>query len=126
MNSGRMRKAVRSVGMALGLLLCVGWAVSLPVRAQRDDDRYRRYGGLSREGRRAAQDNGYRTGLDRGGDDGRSHSSYDPNRSEHYRDGDSGYHSEYGSKEAYRETYRAAFRRGYDQGYRRAAGRRRY
>jgi hypothetical protein len=63
--------------------------------------------------------------LDRGRDDARNRRSFNPNNSSHYRDGDSGYRSEYGSKEAYRQAYRAAFRRGYEVGYRENSGYRR-
>ncbi len=74
--------------------------------------------GMSDEGRRIAEERGYRTGLDRGRDDVNHRRSFNPRRSEHFRDGDSGYHSQYGSLAAYRGVYRQAFRRGYDEGYR--------
>jgi len=71
---------------------------------------------------RIASDRGYQAGLDRGAEDARNHRRYDPNNSQHYRDGDSGYHSQYGSIQAYRAAYREGFRRGYAQGYGRNRG----
>jgi opacity protein-like surface antigen len=86
----------------------------------RDRDRGRDRGRYDRGGygERVAEQRGYATGLDRGRDDARNRRSFNPNNSSHYRDGDSGYRSEYGSREAYRQAYRAAFRRGYEVGYR--------
>jgi hypothetical protein len=95
---------------------------------QRDSDRDRgRNRGQNDRGytNRVAEQRGYATGLDRGRDDARNRRSFNPNNSSHYRDGDSGYRSEYGSKEAYRQAYRAAFRRGYEVGYRENSGYRR-
>ena len=74
--------------------------------------------GLSNYGRQVAQQRGYQTGLDRGGDDARAGRSPNPNNSDHYRDGDSGYNSSFGNRDAYRQVYRDAFLRGYDQAYR--------
>ena len=64
-----------------------------------------------------AYNNGYATGLESGRDDRRDGKSFDPNRHAHYRDGDSGYHSSYGSKAEYQREYRSAWMRGYEQGY---------
>ena len=71
---------------------------------------------------RIASDRGFQAGLDRGAEDARNHRRYDPNNSQHYRDGDSGYHSQYGIIQAYRAAYREGFRRGYAQGYGRYRG----
>jgi len=84
------------------------------------------FGGLTSYGRNVAEQRGFSTGLDRGRDDGHDHRSYNPNNSDHYRDGDSGYRSEFGSREAYRSVYRSAFSRGYSQGYRQTARGRRW
>ncbi len=86
--------------------------------SNRYPDNSGRYGSA----RAIAEQRGYATGLDRGRDDARDHRSYNPNNSSHYRDGDSGYHSEYGSKDAYRAAYRDGFRRGYAAGYREFSG----
>jgi len=122
-------RALTGMGLALMFILGTGAISNTKTLAgtgqwrDRGWDRDRR-GGLSSTGRRAAEENGYRTGLDRGRDDGRDGRSSNPNNSEHYRDGDSGYHSEFGSREAYKQTYRAAFRRGYSEGYRQTSRRR--
>jgi hypothetical protein len=73
---------------------------------------------LTSYGRSVAQQRGFATGLDRGRDDGHDGRSFNPNNSDHYRDGDSGYSSSFGNKDAYRQVYRSAFMRGYSQGYR--------
>src|SRR5262249_36992463 len=129
MKLDRWKKA--ATGAALALVFVFGTEAFLATTAQaqwgRDRYRYgqRGYGnnGLSNNGRQVAEQRGYSTGLDRGRDDARDGRSFNPNNSDHYRHGDSGYHSEYGNKEAYRSVYRAAFRRGYEQGYRQARGR---
>jgi len=113
-------------------------------RRDRNRDRYRNggsyqrgyppYGSNGRYGRygdgsgynNVAEQNGYRVGLERGIDDARHGRSYNPNNSSHYRDGDSGYHSQYGSKDAYKAAYRDGFSRGYDEGYRQNGGNRRW
>jgi len=53
---------------------------------------------------------GFRDGLDRGQEDARDRRSYNPNNSEHFRNGNG--------------AYRAGFSRGYAQGYRQYGGRR--
>jgi hypothetical protein len=70
------------------------------------------------DAQRIAQENGHRTGLEKGLDDGRHSRSFNPERSSHYRDGDAGYHKEYGLKEDYRIAYRQAFVSGYTEGFR--------
>jgi hypothetical protein len=70
------------------------------------------------DAQRIAQENGHRTGLEKGLDDGRHSRSFNPERSSHYRDGDAGYHKEYGLKEDYRIAYRQAFVNGYTEGFR--------
>ena|SRR5580704_1865385 len=70
------------------------------------------------DAQRIAHENGHRTGLEKGLDDGRHSRSFNPERSSHYRDGDAGYHKEYGLKEDYRIAYRQAFVNGYTEGFR--------
>ena len=134
MNS-RLKRQLCGVTLALMVLLVLGAAPSSTASAQqrrpwdygypqRGRDRDRNRGNY---GQQVAEQRGYSTGLDRGRDDARNHRSFNPNNSSHYRDGDSGYRSEYGSREAYRQAYRAAFRRGYENGYREfSRGRRRF
>ena len=114
------RTMLRLIPVMLILSLVAAAILSPAAQAQ-----YRRRG-LTEEGYRVARERGYSVGLDRGRDDADHHRSYDYNHSEHYRDGDSGYHSEYGSKEAYRNVYRDAFRNGYATGYRERSRRRWY
>ena len=130
----RLKGQVCGVVLALLVLLTLGASASSAAQAQSRNrpwdqgypDRGDRDRGRGGYGRQVAEQRGYSTGLDRGRDDGRNHRSFNPNNSEHYRDGDSGYRSEYGSREAYRQAYRAAFRRGYEIGYREnSRGRRR-
>jgi hypothetical protein len=61
--------------------------------------------------RRDEERKGYRDGLDRGEEDARDHKRFDPNNSEHYREGN--------------RFYKDGFRRGYAQGYRAHSRRRR-
>src|SRR5258708_9187832 len=136
----RLKGTVCSVALALLVVLGLGSAAGSTATAQdrnrpwdygypqRGRDRDRDRGGYDRNyGSRIAEQRGYATGLDRGRDDDRNHRSFNPANSSHYRDGDSGYRSEYGSREAYRQGYRAAFRRGYEIGYREySRGRRRF
>jgi hypothetical protein len=90
-----------------------------------DNGRYRDYHENSRFGERyaydvfrIATDRGYDTGFDRGTDDAKRHKNPNPGRSSHFRDGDSGYHKEYGDIEAYRHAYREGFHKGYATAYR--------
>lgn len=61
---------------------------------------------------RYEEEKGYRDGLDRGQEDARTHRSFDPNNSSHYRNGNN--------------EYREGFRRGYSVGYRQNSSYRRY
>ncbi len=143
--SSKLKTEVCSVVLALFVVLGFGAAAISTAEAQvrndrwdgygssqrgrdRDRDQDRNRGGYDRNNSsRIAEQRGYATGLDRGRDDGRNRRSFNPANSSHYRDGDSGYRSEYGSREAYRQAYRAAFRRGYEVGYREnSRGRRRF
>ena len=134
MHLDRLKKVGCAV-FALMTLLAGLNAGSGTVRAQQGyyDGRYHEYSyGRSREYRengrfgeryaddvfRLATDRGYDTGFDRGTDDAKRHKAPNPNRSSHYRDGDSGYHDEFGDIEAYRRAYRDGFRHGYANAYR--------
>ena len=78
---------------------------------------YGGYGGYGRWNSEATE-RGYREGFEKGRDDGHDGDRFDPYGEKWYRQGDRGYHREYGSREAYKNAYRDAFRRGYEQGYR--------
>lgn len=75
-----------------------------------------------RAGRDGYQDpafaRGFSDGYERGLEDGRDRDRYDPVRHRDYRQGDDGYHRDYGGREAYKDNYRSGFRQGYEQGYR--------
>ena len=66
---------------------------------------------------RAAFDNGYRDGLEKGREDAGDNDSFDPVRHSRYRSADRGYNSRYGSKDQYKLVYRDGFEAGYEQGY---------
>ena len=66
---------------------------------------------------RAAYDNGFRDGLEKGREDVRDNDSFDPVRHSRYRSADRGYNSSYGTKEQYKLVYRDGFEAGYAQGY---------
>ena len=84
-------------------------------RVDRRDDRIgRRDAGVAR----IAFDNGFNDGYDRGLEDGRNRSRFDPTRHREYRNADRGYDGRLGSREEYRIVYRDGFRDGYDRGYR--------
>jgi hypothetical protein len=65
----------------------------------------------------AAWENGYRLGYGSGSNDRTYRSSYDVDRNKTYRDGDSGYRGEYGSKDQYKREFRDAYESGYRDGY---------
>lgn len=65
----------------------------------------------------AAQDVGYRDGVEAGRNDARDRRRYDPVRTKRYRDGDHDYNNRYGSRDEYKREYRAAFEQGYRDGY---------
>ena len=97
MTLGRIRKLITGASLVFALLL--GSGILTPTMTQagvrssavydRKDDRQK----------------GYHDGLDRGKEDARDHKSFDPNHSEHYREGN--------------RWYKEGFRRGYAEGYRR-------
>jgi hypothetical protein len=98
------------------------WGISGSIGYGSNRD-YGRYGGYGRWNSPAAE-RGFREGYKKGRDDGHDGDRFDPYREKWYRQGDRGYHREYGPRELYKNAYRDAFRRGYEQGYR--EGRRRW
>jgi hypothetical protein len=82
----------------------------------RDPNRYPTTGTQS-GANRAAYDNGFRDGLEKGREDVRDNDSFDPVRHTRYRSADRGYNSSYGTKEQYKLVYRDGFEAGYAQGY---------
>ena len=65
-----------------------------------------------------AEQIGFRDGYDAGLKDARARDTYDPVRSDRYRDADHHYNGRYGSREVFKRDYRAGFAQGYEQGYR--------
>ena len=72
----------------------------------------------ARYGNSPAAQRGFDEGYREGADAARRNRRYDPVGEKHYRDGDRGYNSRFGSREVYKQHYRQAFRQGYDLGYR--------
>ena len=66
----------------------------------------------------AAQDAGYRDGVEAGERAARRGDRFDPVREGRYREGDHDYDRRFGSRDEYKRDYRAAFQQGYDAGYR--------
>jgi hypothetical protein len=94
-------------------------------RWDRDRDRGRdnRGGRYDRqEVYRIAQQNGYQDGLRSGQEDRRYNRRGEYLNTNEYRNGLSGYRSEFGDRNAYQQGYRDAFRRGYEEGYRSTTG----
>jgi hypothetical protein len=94
------------------LVLAGGLACTASAQAQP----YGNAWGYSRGDTRAAFDNGYRSGFDRGRDDARRQ-RYDYGRHDEYRSANSGYERSYGDRDQYRDTFRRGFVSGYDDGY---------
>lgn len=85
-----------------------------------NNDPYGRNGGYGRNDvGYAAQEQGYRDGLNQGAEHARDGKRYDPQGTRRYKNADEGYRSEYGNKDEYRRVYRDSFVRGYEEGYRR-------
>jgi hypothetical protein len=93
------------------LILSAGVMVAAPACASYDYG-YQR-GGVYRDVERRAYDIGYRDGVKNGEEDGRKGRAFSFERHGDWRDGDDGYHRDYGD----REFYRRAFRHGYETGY---------
>ena len=89
----------------------------------RDRGGYGRYGGYGGSDiYRVAEEQGYRDGVEHGAEHAREGKRFDPESTRHYKDGDNGYRSGYGSKDQYRQVYRDSFRSGYEEGYNRYGG----
>src|SRR5438105_15165159 len=102
-------KKVIGVVFALSMIFSVGMIPVTTAQAQiyerhERHERHERYDYRER-------DKGYRDGLDRGREDAHDRRSFDPNHSDHYRDGN--------------RAYRDGFRKGYAQGFRQNNGNRR-
>jgi hypothetical protein len=61
---------------------------------------------------------GFEDGYDVGRSDARDRESYDPVRSNRYRDADHHYEQKYGTRDDFKRLYRLGFEQGYEQGYR--------
>lgn len=111
MNFNTMKKMAVSMALAAAFLMTAGAAGSSSTFAQ--DWRWRDRDGWqdNRVERRQEQD-GYNDGLNRGREDARDHRRFDPNNSEHFRDGNG--------------EYREGFRRGYADGFRQFKSQRRW
>jgi len=72
-----------------------------------------------REFERRAYDNGYRDGVKAAEKDTRSRRPYSLERHGDWRDGDDGYHRDYGDRDFYRRVFRDGFRAGYSETFNR-------
>jgi hypothetical protein len=102
-------KVVKKIAVSLALsgTFLVGGASIVSAQDWRRDERMD-----NRYDKRGEESKGYRDGLDRGREDARTHRSFNPNNSSHFRSGNN--------------FYREGFRRGYEEGYRENARGRRY
>jgi len=73
------------------------------------------------EPRQVGYDNGYNEGLKEGQKDGRARDAFEFRDERAWRNGDKGYHRNYGDRERYRQIFRNGFEAGYNDGYRRYA-----
>jgi hypothetical protein len=96
------------------LALAVGVGVATPACAA---PLYQSRGVYSQTFERQAYDNGWREGLARGRDDGRSGRQFSYARDGVYRDADRGYRRQDGSLDAYRRTFRQGFQAGYTEAF---------
>jgi hypothetical protein len=108
--------AVPLLGAALPAVAADDW-----YRDRNDDRRYddRRYDDRS-DRRDSAFDEGYRRGHHEGLREGSRDARHDDRyqfRDGRYRDGDTGYHREYGSRGSYIAGFRRGYQVGYDRGY---------
>jgi hypothetical protein len=72
--------------------------------------------------RRDAYDYGYREGARAGEQDARRGERFHFEDEREYRNGDGGYHRQYGDRDRYRQTFRSGYAAGYSDGYRRNGG----
>src|SRR5436190_17036869 len=61
--------------------------------------------------------NGYQLGFGSGSNDRAYGSSFDIRRSKSYRDADSGYNGQFGSRDSYKQAFRQSFELGYRDGF---------
>jgi hypothetical protein len=107
------------VAVLMGLTLAapaVATAQTRDIYEARDRARARAYR-YENQTRRVGFDKGYDDGLKRGRHDGDHRDRFDPARDKKYRDGDHGYHREYGPRFDYVRGYRQGFEQGYRDGY---------
>ena len=71
------------------------------------------------DARRVAYDQGYREGIKEGEKDARRGDRFYYQDEKEFRDGDRGYHRNYGDRERYRQSFRSGYATGYQDGYRR-------
>ena len=71
--------------------------------------------------RRIAYDQGYREGVKEGERDARRGDRFAYQDEREFRNGDRGYHRNYGDRERYRESFRSGYATGYSDAYRRLA-----
>src|ERR1700754_972786 len=95
MTLDRMRKLITGASLVFALLF--GSGMLTPTTTQAGVRRHAVYA------RRDDREKGYLDGLDRGREDAQDHKSFNPNHSDHYRDGN--------------RWYKEGFRRGYEEGY---------
>jgi hypothetical protein len=107
------------VAVLMGLALAAPAAASAETREIYETrDRARVWDYRNRSGTRGIGfDKGYDDGLKRGRHDGDHRHRFDPARDKKYRDGDRGYHREYGPRYEYVRGYRQGFEQGYRDGY---------
>ncbi|MGB2718024.1 MAG: hypothetical protein WBC51_27805 [Vicinamibacterales bacterium] len=73
------------------------------------------------DSRRIAYDQGFREGLKEGEKDARRGERFYYQDEKEFRNGDRGYHRNYGDRERYRQSFRSGYVAGYDDGYRRVS-----
>ncbi len=78
------------------------------------------------DSRRVAYDTGYREGWKEGEKDARRGDRFAYQDEREFRNGDRGYHRQYGDRERYRQSFRSGYAAGYSEAYRRVAGNARY
>ena len=102
----------------LALGLAAGVMVAAPACASYGYYPSQRSSGVyARDVEQRAYDNGYRDGIRRGEDDGRRGRAFAYDRHDDWRDGDDGYHRDYGNKDFYRRVFRRGFETGYREGF---------
>ncbi|MEW6732081.1 MAG: hypothetical protein AB1489_12205 [Acidobacteriota bacterium] len=117
----RSHSYLRQVSLAVMLLgIIFGIASTAQAQYGRHDDDYcppgPGYGGYQNS-RDIGFFNGYQLGYGQGANDRADYRSFDIDRSKAYRDADSGYRSQYGSRNNYKDSFRQGFQVGYRDGY---------